>query len=78
MKLEIKDIQKVSFVVVLVNAVFMTTLIIIINHQIEEADKLTKADICKLWFDGIGRTVTESGLTFEQMIPEIERYEAEC
>jgi hypothetical protein len=73
-----KDIQKVSFVIVLVNAVFMTTLIIIINHQIEGADKLTKADICKLWFDGISRTMTKSGMTFEQMIPEIERYEIKC
>jgi ribosomal protein L20 len=56
----------------------MTTLIIIINHQIGEADKLTKADISKLWFHGISRIVAQNGLTFEQMIPEIEKYEAEC
>jgi hypothetical protein len=59
MKLEIKDFQKVSFVEV--NAVFMTTLIIIINHQIGEADKLTKADISKLWFYGISRIVAQFG-----------------
>jgi hypothetical protein len=41
--------------------VFMTTLIIIINHQIGEADKLTKADISKLWFYGISRIVAQFG-----------------
>ena len=54
----------------------MLTIIIAINHQ--EADKLTKTDMCMLWFSGISKTVTLSGLTFEQMIPEIERYETEC
>lgn len=78
MKLERKDIQRVGFVVTLVNVVFMLTIIIIINHQEQEADKLTKTDICMLWFNGISRTVTMSGLTFEQMMPEIMRYEKEC
>ena len=55
----------------------MLTIIIIINHQEQEADKLTKTDMCMLWFSGISK-VTISGLTFEQMIPEIERYEMEC
>lgn len=73
-----KVIQKVGFVVTLVNIVFVLTIIIIINHQIQAADKLTKTDMCMLWFSGISRTVTMSGLTFEQMIPEIERYEEEC
>ena len=53
MKLERKDIQKVGFVVTLVNIVLMPTIIIIINHQVQEADKLTKTDMCKLWFNGI-------------------------
>ena len=78
MKLERKDIQRVGFVVTLVNVVFMLTIIIIINHQEQEVDKLTKTDICMLWFNGISRTVTMSGLTFEQMMPEIMRYEKEC
>jgi hypothetical protein len=56
----------------------MLTIIIIINHQEQEADKLTKTDMCMLWFNGIGKTVINSGLTFEQMIPEIEKYEKEC
>lgn len=73
-----KDIQKVGFVVTLVNVVLMLTIIIIINHQVQEADKLTKTDMCMLWFSGISKTVTISGLTFEQMIPEVERYETEC
>ena len=33
--------------------------------------------MCKLWFNGISKTVTMSGLTFEQMMPEIMRYEKE-
>jgi hypothetical protein len=78
MRLERKDIQKVGFIVTLVGVVSMLTIIIIINYQVQEADKLTKTDMCNLWFNGIGKTVTLSGLTFEQMIPEIERYEKEC
>jgi LytS/YehU family sensor histidine kinase len=78
MKSEMKRIQKVGFVVILVNIVVMLTIIIIVNHQIQAADKLTKTDLCMLWFNGISRTMTMSGLTFEQMIPEIERYEKEC
>ena len=70
--------QKVDFVVTLVNVVLMLTIIININHQVQEADKLTKTDMCKLWFNGISKTVTMSGLTFEQMMPEIMRYEKEC
>ena len=73
-----KVIQKVGFVVTLVNVVLMLTIIIIINHQVHETNQLTKTDMCILWFSGISRTVTMSGLTFEQMIPEIERYETEC
>jgi hypothetical protein len=78
MRLERKDIQKVGFIVTLVSVVSMLTIIIIINYQVQEADKLTKTDMYNLWFNGIGKTVTLSGLTFEQMIPEIERYEKEC
>jgi hypothetical protein len=78
MKSEMNDIQKVGFVVILVNIVLVLTIIIIFNHQIQAADKLTKTDLCMLWFNGISRTMTMSGLTFEQMIPEIERYEKDC
>jgi hypothetical protein len=58
MKLEMKGIQKVGFAVFLVNVMLMLTIIIIIHHQVQEADKLTKADMCMLWFNGISRTVT--------------------
>jgi hypothetical protein len=78
MRLERKDVQIVGFVVFIVNIVFMVTIIITIHHQVQEADKLTKTDMCMLWFSDIRQTVTLSGLTFEQMIPEIERYEMEC
>jgi hypothetical protein len=78
MKLERKDIQKVGFVVTLVNVVLMLTIIIIINYQVQEADKLTKTDTYKLWFNDISKTVTMSRLTIEQMMPEIMRYEKEC
>jgi LytS/YehU family sensor histidine kinase len=70
MKSDMKDIQKVGFVVILVNIVFMLTIIITVNHQIQAVDKLTKTDLCMLWFNGISKTMTMSGLTFEQMIPE--------
>lgn len=73
-----KVIEKVGFTVFLVNIVLMLTIIAIIHHQVQEADKLTKADMCMLWFNGISRTVTLSGLTFEQMVPEVERYNKEC
>jgi hypothetical protein len=78
MKLEMNGIQKVGSVVFLVFVMLMLTTIIILHHQVQEADKLTKTEICMLWFNGIGRTVTISGLTFEQIIPEIERYNKEC
>jgi hypothetical protein len=78
MNLEMKGIQKVGFVVFLVNVVLMTTIIVIIHNQVQEADKVSKTDLCTLWFNGISKTVTLSGLTFEQMIPEIERYNKEC
>ena len=71
-EVERKDIQKVGFMVTIVNVV-----LIIINYHVQEADKLTKTDMCTLWFNGISKTVTLSGLTFEQMISEIERYEME-
>ena len=66
-----------AFVVTLVNVVLMPTIIIIINHPSKKADKLTKTDMCKLWFNGISKTVTMSGLTFEQIMPDRVRYEKE-
>jgi len=66
-----KGIQKVGFVVTQVNVVLMLTIVIIINHQVQEAVKLTKTDVCMLWFSSISKTGIMSGLTFEQMIPEI-------
>jgi hypothetical protein len=78
MDLQMKGIQKVGFTVFLVNIVLMLTIIAIIYNQVQEADKLSKTDMCILWFNGISKTVTLSGLPLEQMIPEIERYNKEC
>jgi hypothetical protein len=51
MKLEMKGIQKVGSVVFLVIVALMLTTII--HHQVQEADKLTKTDMCMLWLNGI-------------------------